>query len=343
MIMLSDAATEMIQLPIGVCILNWNTAAETLRCVQSVIAQTLQPTTICVLDNDSIHTEWKALLDGMSAIASGQLSAVLKSEDADLLSWGAAGLGCHQLLLLRSSRNLGFAGGINRIVKYFEKYFAAEYYLLLNSDAILGNDLVGVLIEAVRADESIGVAGATNWSLEDGGFLEGGICYNERLAPARVGFSGEESIEVDKVIGASMLVRAECYRSVGGLNEQYFLYFEDDEFCLAAKRNGYRVVYVPKASLLHSRHGTSNAYVRRYFLQRNKFLFAARNSERRHVAANWLRRLVSALRTLLSLLLKHRDLRAASAQYWAIFDACNCRWGKRRFAALIQLATERKV
>lgn len=321
---------------IGICILNWNTPAATLRCVRSVMEHTRQPVDICVLDNGSTDGSLKLLADGISVLAVKPLEAAGQIEADGLSARTVAGPDGHRFVLMNSERNLGFAGGVNRIVAYYETHRPKDYYVLLNSDSVLGNNLIAALLDVIQADERIGIAGATNWGLEDGGFLEGGIRYDARLESARVEYAASDVVEVDKVIGASMMVRAACFRAVGGLNAHYFLYFEDDEFCLSAKRKGYKVVYVPEASLLHSRRGTSNEHVRRYFLQRNRFLFAARNSQPSHMAANLARCFIAAQRTLLSLLLKHRDYRAAQVQYWAIQDACTGRWGQRRFADLVR-------
>ena len=322
---------------IGICILNWNTPDATLRCVRSVVEHTQHPVEICVLDNGSTDGSLQLLEDGISALALKPLETTWALEADAVAIQTCAGPKGHQLTLLNSERNMGFAGGVNRIIAYYEANCPKDYYVLLNSDSILGNNLIAVMFNVMQVDNRIGIAGATNWSLDDGQFLEGGIRYDARLASDRVQYAPSTVFEVDKVIGASMMVRAACFRSVGGLYTSYFLYFEDDDFCLSAKRKGYKVVYVPEASLLHSRNGTSNEYIRRYFLQRNRFLFVARNSRPRHIISNLVRSFFAALRTLLSLLLKHRDFRAAQVQYWAIRDACSGRWGKDRFENLVRI------
>jgi GT2 family glycosyltransferase len=80
---------------------------------------------------------------------------------------------------------------------------------------------------------------------------------------------------VDKVIGASMLVSDDVLRDVGLIDERFFLYWEDTDYCFRAREKGYGVAVSYDARVRHKRHGTSNERVRGYFMSRNALLFMA--------------------------------------------------------------------
>jgi N-acetylglucosaminyl-diphospho-decaprenol L-rhamnosyltransferase len=173
--------------------------------------------------------------------------------------------------VIRAGRNAGFAAGINVGLRSVE----AEFYLLMNSDTMVRPGAVANLLKEMQAHPGVGIAGPRlEWF--DG--TPQVSCFrdftpiSELLAAARTGpltefFRGfevalpvpEESLEVEWVSFACALVRREVIEKVGLLDEGYFMYFEDSDYCRAARAAGFRIRYFPSARVVHMHTGKSAA------------------------------------------------------------------------------------
>ena len=153
--------------------------------------------------------------------------------------------------LIRSETNLGFARACNLAAKQAH----GEFLLLLNSDARLAPDALELASAWMRAHPDCAVAGAQ--LLNADGSRQNSIAnfptlatellnksLLRRLFPRR--FPGKEHpfagpVEVETVVGAFLLIRKEVWDKLGGLDERYFFFFEETDFCLQARRRGQRV------------------------------------------------------------------------------------------------------
>ena len=162
---------------------------------------------------------------------------------------------------VRSETNLGFAKA-NNLGAAGAK---GEFLLLLNSDARLKPDTLDQAIGWMRQHPKCGVAGAQ--LLNADGSPQNSIAnlpllatellnksLLRRLFPRR--FPGKEQqftepIEVESVVGAFMLIRRSLWKAIGGLDERYFFFFEETDFCLQARRRGSKVFHLPKAQVWH--------------------------------------------------------------------------------------------
>ena len=175
-----------------------------------------------------------------------------------------------------NSQNLGFAAGNNR-------GFATargRYVLLLNSDTLV---LPGALANSVRYLDENPQTGVLGCRIEfpDRSFqtscyrfnnlielfmvrlLPLGSVKNERLNYGRYwGCQFQEPTEVDVVAGCFMMVRREIILKSGGLDEDFFMYGEDEEWCSRIKRDGWKVIYYPAATIIHL-HRFSSRQARR--------------------------------------------------------------------------------
>jgi N-acetylglucosaminyl-diphospho-decaprenol L-rhamnosyltransferase len=186
------------------------------------------------------------------------------SADAVANSWPA-------VRLLRLDRNAGFSAANNAGIRAT----SGELVLLLNSDTIVPAGALDRLIERLRATPSAAVAGPR---LVDGqGRVEisfgrmmsplaelrqkvSGRLYERGFVPVVRRVAGLASRErfVDWVSGACLLVRREDAEAVGLLDERFFLYTEDIDFCAALRARGRRVLFTPAAEIVHLR-GRSRA------------------------------------------------------------------------------------
>jgi N-acetylglucosaminyl-diphospho-decaprenol L-rhamnosyltransferase len=164
--------------------------------------------------------------------------------------------------------NGGFAYGNNEgIEPYLKQVDKPDFVLLLNPDTVVRPGGILALLEFMERNADVGIAGSR---LEDPdgtpqrsafrfpGFAsewEGGIrlgvmsrlLRGRLVAPPVV----DHQTDTDWVAGASMMIRRDVFERVGLLDANYFMYFEEVDFCLRSRRAGFRCVYVPQSRVVH--------------------------------------------------------------------------------------------
>ncbi len=187
---------------------------------------------------------------------------------------------------IRSERNLGFARAANRAAQVAR----GAFLLLLNSDARVAPDTLAKALPWMRANPEYAVAGAQ--LLHPDGSRQNSIAnfptlatellnksLLRRLWPSR--FPGKEHEcreprEVDTVVGAFMLIRKSAWDTLGGLDERFFFFFEETDFCLRAHQRGWRVAHLPQVRVWHgqgqtAKHTTAAARIE-YWRSRSAYL-----------------------------------------------------------------------
>jgi GT2 family glycosyltransferase len=179
-------------------------------------------------------------------------------------------------IIHRSPKNIGFAGGCNIGFRWATK-INAHFVLLLNPDIRMENDFIRPLAAALEADPRAGMAGPViledtparrlwqgsgrlNWWL--GGPIH--RCRKFSYADGPIG--------VPFLSGCAMLIRGDVIAAVGLMDEGYFLYFEDIDYCQRFIRNGWRLILVPQAHILHAQSSTVGRHspAQVYYLSRNR-------------------------------------------------------------------------
>jgi len=162
---------------------------------------------------------------------------------------------------IRSRTNLGFARANNLGASRAR----GEFLLLLNSDARLKPDTLAQAMGWMRQHPDCGVAGVQ--LLNPDGSRQNSIANQpslatellnksllRRLFPSR--FPGKEQrftepVEVESVIGACMFIRTSVWRTIGGLDERFFFFLEETDFCRQARARGWKVCHLPQAEAWH--------------------------------------------------------------------------------------------
>jgi len=167
------------------------------------------------------------------------------------------------LKLIENKDNLGFAKANNIGISRSK----GEYIFLLNSDAFLEKDSLSAIIAFASKHKNAGVVGPRllnpDKTVQPSCFYFPGVfgAVKEFWLGKNGSFTkyvpqAVMASEVDAVVGAAFLIPRNVLERIGGLNEKYFFYFEDLDYCRRVKRLGYKVYYYPKAEVIHG-HGTS--------------------------------------------------------------------------------------
>jgi GT2 family glycosyltransferase len=163
--------------------------------------------------------------------------------------------------LIENDKNLGFARAVNQGLQKA----SGRYVLLLNPDTQVKNGAIERLMSFMDAHPKAGISGAQ--LLNSNGSKQNSIANFPSLAtellnknllrwlsPER--FPGKERnysepIEVDSVIGACMMVRREALDQVGFLDEDYFLFLEETDWCYRMKKAGWKIYHIPQVEVYH--------------------------------------------------------------------------------------------
>lgn len=164
--------------------------------------------------------------------------------------------------LIEASGNLGFAGGVNHGIRETAQ---ADAWWILNPDAAPAPDALGALVARLARGDCDAVGGVLHYA--DGCVQSLGGRWQAWLARAvaiaagsRVGDEVDENVveaQLDYLTGASMLVSRRFLDVAGPMREDYFLYAEEIEWCVRARKRGLRLGYAPAARVLHDQGTTT--------------------------------------------------------------------------------------
>lgn len=235
---------------------NYRTPDLTMQAVRTLVPQLEGiASKVVIVDNDS--------QDGSAE----KIRSELAKEN-----WG------DKVVFIESGRNGGFGYGNNCAIRMsFASDDPPEYVYLLNSDAFPDPGAVPALVKWMDANPRVGVAGSAIHTEDGQPFVnafrfhgiasefEGGVRFGpvSKLLSVHnvvVDPAPREACEVDWVGGASMIMRKTMLDEVGLFDEKFFLYFEETELCLRAKRRGWPTWYVPEVSVGHIGCASTGAY-----------------------------------------------------------------------------------
>lgn len=232
-------------LDVVVAIVSYKSAELTIEALRSVSGERTTPglyISAVVVDN-----------------ASGDMPRIAEAVVAN--SWDS------WVALVTAPKNGGFAYGNNLAIEHAYAHARPAYVYLLNPDAQVRPGAIGCLVRFLEERPEVGIAGSsfetqdcTDWPVAfrfptlfseiDRG-LEFGLVSRVLRRWVVAIQMGKYAQQVDWVSGASMLIRSAVLDAVGALDENYFLYFEETDFCYRASRAGFSTWYVPESRVMH--------------------------------------------------------------------------------------------
>lgn len=226
-------------------VLNYRTPALTLRAVETALKEMEGLAgAITVVDNDSGDGSF------------------------ELLTAAVQERGWSRVRVLQSGRNGGYGAGNNFGIRQgLPDGSAPDYVYILNSDAFPEPGAIRLLAEYLQTHHQVGFVGSRLHG-EDGVYHQTAFrfptVFSEFEGAAKTGpisrllrryiVALPEPVEaqvVDWMAGASLMVRHSIFEETGGFDERFFLYFEETDLCLRARRAGWLSVYLPQSRVMH--------------------------------------------------------------------------------------------
>lgn len=239
---------------VAIIILNWNQEEETSECLSSLRKLDYKNYEVIVVDNGSA--------DGSAERIKQKFS---------------------EIVLIKNRENLGFCGGNNVGIKYALQD-RAQYILLLNNDTVVDADMIGKLVEVMEENPEIGAVGPKICFYDRPNVIQsagGKIDFRTGKAPPITqedSASSKRIKQVDYISGCALMIRKEIVWEIGLLDERFFNYYEETDYCVRIRKLGYNIVYVSDAKLWHKVGRVMNPLRNLYFDIRNRPLFMIKHA-----------------------------------------------------------------
>ncbi len=290
-------------------ILNTNRREDTLACLESLFANHYPNLAVIVLDNAST--------DGSNEAISEQFP---------------------QVRIIHLTDNLGYAGNNNvGIQAALDQH--ADWVFVMNEDIILAPDALVNMVAAVQNQPETGIVGPMVYHANEPEVIQsaGGFLSKKRWDAVHRGFNEKDEGQyaareyVDWISGCAILVKRDAILQAGLIDQRFFYYWEETEWCTRIAGLGWRVLFVPQSKIWHK--GVQREYNPSpnvtYYAVRNRLLLLQKHHAPLKV---WIRTIFFYMRTLLAWTLKpkwkfKKDHR--NALWQGMKDFLFRRWGKR--------------
>jgi len=243
---------------VTIIVLNWNGRKDTAECIESLERITYPNYKVMIVDNGSVD---------------GSAEFVRKNYP--------------RAEVLENGENLGFAEGNNVGIRQALGR-GADYVLLLNNDTVVNPDFLDLLVARAEGDDQIGVVGPVVYYYDDRNLIQSAgarvsfFTSKQRIDQKNKPDDGSlvDPIECDYVSGCALLAKREVFEKIGYLNPSYFLYWEETDWCVRAKRAGFKILCIPGARIWHKESASSKKVkgLSLYYLTRNRIWFMRHNT-----------------------------------------------------------------
>ncbi|MDU1567701.1 MAG: glycosyltransferase family 2 protein [Clostridium sp.] len=237
---------------VAIILVNYNGKNYNEECINSILKSTYKNYEIIVVDNNSIDNSVELLVEKFD----------------------------NNIKIITSESNLGFSGANNLGIKYaLENEF--DYVMLLNNDTVIDKDMIKIMVDSsfnsvvvspkiyYYDDKNIlwSAGGRINWF--KGLSIQYGINEMDNE-------ENNKKKEIEFATGCCILIPIQAIKKVGMMSEDYFLYYEDTDYCVRLIRKGFKIIYEPKAVLYHKVSATTGGEKSKmywYYMTRNRLIF----------------------------------------------------------------------
>ncbi|MFV3131785.1 glycosyltransferase family 2 protein [Niveispirillum sp. KHB5.9] len=245
-----------------IVILNWNGAEDTIGCIDGVRTQTGGRWRLVVCDNASADDSLPRLRAALTERFGNGWAELAEAEVAGTIP-------DRNVYLIRNAGNHGYAGGNNVGVRLALGDPDMDFTWILNNDTVPDPGALPALLTHAAAHPRQGMIGSTLLYAANPDLIQaaGGARYNRwtglshhlgwnRPRAEAQSFAG---VPMDYVIGAAMFIRRAWLEQVGLMDESYFLYFEEIDYCRRG-RTLFELGYAPASIVLHKEGGTTGGH-----------------------------------------------------------------------------------
>lgn len=219
--------------------------------------------------------------------------------------------------------NLGFTGGNNFAIREARKE-GFDYYAMINNDTVIEDDSFIRLVDAMEIQAEIGIGGIVNYfhsnplKIWQAGSILNKVFFRYKSI-TRVDADNNTLQIVEHVPGSSMFIKSQVVESIGLLDDQYFAYYEEADYCMRAMRAGYKIAYLPSSRILHKVGKSTTSHTKQYLRDRNHLYFCSLYGNNAQMVMVYMQVVILALLHFLTSGLDTRYLkmlRCSIQDYW---------------------------
>jgi len=307
-------------LKFALVVLNWNNAKDTLECLQSIEKIDYPNYQVIVIDNGSTDN------------SVSQIKTQFPKH-----------------VLIETKENLGYAEGNNRGIAEVQKQ-KADLIFLLNNDTIVSPQLLKEIAKAAIAHPKAGAFGpkiyfydepATIWYAGGGVDPKTGRCFHVGCGSADFDSRYRQLKQTDYICGCALAIRSQVLQEVGPFSSEFFLLWEEIDWCYRMRQKGYNCLFVPRAKLWHkvssSFVGGNRGPMWQYFYFRNRLLFHKKHSpfSKRFRKGDFVE-FFDLMKTALHPKTPKHTRKESKAALYGLWDYFTGRFGKGRLAKFLQ-------
>ena len=190
--------------------------------------------------------------------------------------------------IIKNQKNLGFSGGCNVGIKKALSH-NTDAVLLINQDVIVNKDFLKPLLKTKTGISApvIKFKRHQKWHYDFGGKIDWrlGRTYHDEQQNQK----NFKPKKIDYLSGCCLLIKRKVFKKIGLLDEKFFLYYEDVDFCLRAKRAGFKIKVIPKSIVKHQLHNPNQRpWQQNFYLWQSHWLFIRRWVTLKHQLTAWL-------------------------------------------------------
>jgi GT2 family glycosyltransferase len=240
---------------VGIILLNYKGVKDTIECVKSLEKISYKNLHIIIVDNHSQDGSYEKLKNSLDS----------------------------KHIIIEAKANGGFAKGNNIGIDYALK-MGCDYILLLNNDTLVEKDFLTELVNCYEVHKDAGIVGCKILyeSKRDLIWYAGGEINLKRFYGFHYGEGQKDSGEFNRekeisfTTGCVMLIGRDVLEKVGKLPEEYFMYYEDVDYCLTVQEAEYKIYYCPSAVVYHKVSASSGGEASAFAIKwntRNRIIF----------------------------------------------------------------------
>ncbi len=293
---------------IAIIIVNWNGWEDTIECLESLYQINYPKYEVILIDNNSEDVS----VDKIKEYCLGEIEVksqffdyqadnkpikIIEYTNLELESTTTHGMDKIQnvpnriLTLIENDKNYGFAKGNNVGIQYALNSSDSKYILLLNNDTVVDKEFLNEMVTVAECKDKIGFVGPKVYIYDKKAILQmaGGSKVDLKHGEVdEIGFhnldNGEYDhyFEPDYVGGTCMLIKRELIEEIGLLDTNYYMYWEDADWCFRGRKYGYESGYSFKSKIWHKYGASSDTPFKMYYFTRNRLYFMKKNTTRKH-------------------------------------------------------------
>ena len=239
-----------LQPKIFVIVLNFNGQDVLTQCLASIYQSSYLNFEVVIVDNDSNDTSLEQAMRSFS-----------------------------RAHFIKNSENFGFSRGNNVGIRWALEKFA-DYILVLNNDTVLEKTTLSDLVQAMQKNESAGIASPVIFSADNNSvwFAGGTIDWRKMKTNHVLKIKSDSPYSSEYISGCAMFIKKDVFKKIGILDERFFLYYEDADFSMRAKKAGFDLLIVPSAHIKHLEQSNDKNRLKIYWLVLSGLMFFCAHS-----------------------------------------------------------------